>query len=54
MDFGEGDGFVPASVSLTFSAGGPMLSAIGILPIGEKFELYGRLGYLFTSAERDR
>ncbi len=52
MDFGEGDGFVPASVSLTFTAGGPMLSAIGILPIGEKFELFGRLGYLFTSAER--
>jgi hypothetical protein len=29
-----------------------MLSAIGILPLGEKFELFGRLGYLFTSAER--
>ena len=52
MDFGDGNGFVPSSVSLTFTAGGPMLSAIGILPIGEKFELYGRLGYLFTSSER--
>ena len=52
MDFGDGNGFVPASVSLTFSAGGPMVSAIGILPLGEKFELYGRLGYLFTSSER--
>jgi len=52
MDFDNGDGFVPVSVSLAFSSGGPMLSAIGILPLGEKFELFGRLGYLFTSAER--
>ena len=52
MDFGDGRGFVPSSVSLTFTAGGPMLSALGILPLGEKFELYGRLGYLFTSSER--
>jgi hypothetical protein len=52
MDFGDGNGFVPASVALTFTAGGPMLSAIGILPFGEKFELFGRLGYLFTSSDR--
>jgi len=52
MDFDDGRGFVPASVSLTFTAGGPMLSAIGILPLGERFELFGRLGYLFTSSER--
>ncbi len=52
MDFGDGDGFVPSSVSLTFTAGGPMISAIGILPLGDKFELFGRLGYLFTSSER--
>ena len=51
MDFG--DGFVPASVSLSFSAGGPVVSAVGIVPINEKFELYGRLGYLFCSAERE-
>jgi hypothetical protein len=51
MDFGGG--FVPASVSLKFSAGGPVFSAVGILPLGEKFELYGRLGYLFTSSERE-
>jgi OmpA-like transmembrane domain len=51
MDFGQG--FVPASVSLAFSAGGPMISAIGMLPIGEKIELFGRVGYLFTSSERE-
>jgi opacity protein-like surface antigen len=51
MDFG--DGFVPTSVKLSFTAGGPMISAIGILPIGDKFEFFGRLGYLFTSSERE-
>jgi hypothetical protein len=51
MDFGAG--FVPASVKLNFSAGGPIVSAIGILPIGEKFEVYARLGYLFCSSERE-
>ena len=53
MDFDDGNGFVPTSVSLTFTAGGPVISAIGYLPIGEKFELYGRLGYLFASSERE-
>ncbi|HEU4778921.1 MAG TPA: outer membrane beta-barrel protein [Steroidobacteraceae bacterium] len=51
MDFGEG--FVPVTVKLSFSAGGPIVSAIGILPINDKFELFGRLGYIFTSAERE-
>jgi hypothetical protein len=51
MDFGNG--FVPASVTLEFSAGGPVFSAVGFLPLGEKFELYGRIGYLFTSSERE-
>jgi OmpA-OmpF porin, OOP family len=47
------DGTVPVGIKLGFSAGGPMLSAIGILPLNEKFELFGRLGYLFTSSERE-
>jgi hypothetical protein len=51
MDFGGG--FVPVSVKLNFSAGGPILAVVGILPINDKFELYGRLGYLFTSSERE-
>jgi OOP family OmpA-OmpF porin len=50
MDFGGG--FVPASVSLRFRAGGPMVSVLGILPINDKFEVYARLGYLFASSER--
>jgi hypothetical protein len=52
MDFGDGDGVVPVSVKLSYSAGGPIMSAIGILPLGNKFELFGRIGYLFTSSER--
>lgn len=51
MDFG--DGFVPVTLKFGFSAGGPMISALGILPLNDKFEFYGRLGYLFTSSERE-
>lgn len=50
MDFG--DGFVPVTIKVAFSAGGPMVSGLGILPINEKFELFGRVGYLFTSSRR--
>jgi hypothetical protein len=53
MDFGDGAGSVPVTVKLSYSAGGPIMSAIGILPINDKFELFGRLGYLFTSSERE-
>jgi opacity protein-like surface antigen len=50
LDFG--DGFLPASLSLSFKTGGPLFSAIGMLPVGEKFELFGRVGYLFASSDR--
>lgn len=52
MDF-DGTGFVPVSLNLSFSAGGPMISALGILPINDKFEFFGRVGYLFTSSKRE-
>jgi opacity protein-like surface antigen len=52
-EINQGAGFVPASVKLSFATGGPMLSAIGILPINDKFEFYGRAGVLFASAERE-
>jgi hypothetical protein len=51
-DIDVGQGFVPASLTLAFTAVGPIVSAVGILPISEKFEAYARLGYLFTSSER--
>jgi opacity protein-like surface antigen len=53
MDFDDGAGVVPVSVKLTYRAGGPIFSAIGILPLHEKFELFARLGYMFTSSERE-
>jgi hypothetical protein len=53
MDFGDGNGFVPVSLKLSFSAGGPMVSALGILPINDQFEFFGRVGYLFTSSDRE-
>jgi len=53
MDFDDGAGVVPVNVKLSFTAGGPIFSAIGILPINEKFEVFVRLGYLFTSTERE-
>ena len=51
LDFGQG--FVPTSVALKFSAGGPVVSAIGILPLNNNFEFFARLGYLFASAQRE-
>lgn len=48
-----GEGFVPASVKLSFNVGGPIISGVAILPVGEKFEFYGRAGMLFASAERE-
>lgn len=53
VDLGDGNGFVPARFEYAFKVGGPLISAVGILPLGEKFELYGRLGFLFSSVERE-
>lgn len=52
VDFDDGRGFVPTTVKYSFSVGGPMVSAIGILPIHGKVELFARLGYLLGSAQR--
>jgi opacity protein-like surface antigen len=46
-------GFVPARFEYAFKVGGPLISAVGILPLGDKFELYGRVGFLFASVERE-
>jgi opacity protein-like surface antigen len=51
MDFG--DGFEPVELKLAFSAGGPLMSVVGFIPLSDKFELFGRVGYLFTSSERE-
>jgi opacity protein-like surface antigen len=49
----QGDGFVPASIKYAFNVGGPMISVVGILPLGEKAEIFARAGYLFASSERE-
>jgi opacity protein-like surface antigen len=49
----QGDGFIPADVKFAFNVGGPLISAVGILPLGEKAEIYARAGYLFASSERE-
>ncbi|MEO8062990.1 MAG: outer membrane beta-barrel protein [Pseudomonadota bacterium] len=49
----QGGGFIPANIKFAFNVGGPMISAVGILPFGEKAEGYLRVGYLFASSERE-
>jgi len=51
LDFGNG--FEPADVKLAFHVGGPLFSVLGILPVSNNFEFYGRLGFLFASVERE-
>jgi len=46
-------GFVPARFEYAFNVGGPVISVLGILPIKNKFEFFGRVGYLFASVERE-
>jgi len=52
-DVDLGSGFIPAAIDLNYHVGGPMLSMIGILPLNDKFEVFGRAGVLFASAERE-
>jgi OmpA-OmpF porin, OOP family len=40
-----------AIVGLESSTSGPVLSALGILPIGERFSLFGRVGFSLLNAE---
>jgi len=51
MDFGTGP--LPAKLDLSFRAGGPMVSVLGVLPINDRFEIFGRAGYLFSSVKRE-
>jgi OmpA-OmpF porin, OOP family len=53
MDFGPPNGYLPTNLKLSFTTGGPIMSAMGILPINDRFELTGRVGYMFTSSERE-
>ena len=48
-----GGGFVPVSIRLSYHVGGPKLTGIGILPLGDHFELYASGGILFASSKRE-
>lgn len=43
--------FLPVNVKYNTAIGGPVLSGIGILPLNDKFEFYGRVGILFASTK---
>ena len=51
MDFGTGP--LPTKLDLSFKSGGPLISVIGVLPINDRFEIFGRAGYMFTSSKRE-
>jgi OmpA-OmpF porin, OOP family len=53
LDFGDGNGFTPAKVTYGINVGGVLFSALGIFPITDKFEVYGRLGYLLANSKRE-
>lgn len=52
-DYNPEGTIVTADAKSDFYFSGPMISALGILPAGEKFEFFGRLGYLFASVRSE-
>ena len=50
LEDGDGDQ-AEADVELESSADGPVLSALGIWPIGERFSLFGRVGFSLMNAK---
>jgi OOP family OmpA-OmpF porin len=53
VDYDNVGQFQPVTARFKYHPNGFMGSALGILPVGEKFEFFGRVGYLFTTAERE-
>ena len=47
----DGTDEADADVQLESSADGPVLSALGILPIGERFSVFGRVGFSLMNAK---
>lgn len=46
-----GDGFIDADLDLDIGATGPALSVLGLLPVGQNWDLYARLGVFFADVE---
>jgi len=53
VDFEDVGNFESTTGTLKFHPNGFLFSALGLLPLGEKFEAFGRVGYLFTNGERE-
>ena len=47
----DGTNEADADVQLESSADGPVLSALGSLPIGERFSVFGRVGFSLMNAK---
>ena len=47
----DGQNEADADVQLESSADGPVVSALGILPIGERFSVFGRVGFSLMNAK---
>lgn len=47
----DGEIEADADVQLESSADGPVLSALGVLPIGERFSVFGRVGFSLMNAK---
>src|SRR5262245_35020938 len=43
----------PSPFNVNISASGPFVAAIGVLPLGERFSLFGRLGVINAKVEVD-
>jgi hypothetical protein len=53
VDYDSVGVFESATAKFKYNASGVLMSAVGVLPLGEKVELLGRVGYMFANAERD-
>jgi hypothetical protein len=53
VDYEENGNFESVEATLKYHPNGLLISAVGILPLGTKFEAFGRLGYMFSNVERE-
>jgi len=53
IDYDETGNFEQVDATFKYHPNGLLMSAIGIVPLGTRFEVFGRLGYLFSNVERE-
>jgi opacity protein-like surface antigen len=52
-EFGPPGSTVPGYLSIEYSFSGPVFAIVGVLPLNDKFEIYGRAGMLFAGSDRN-